>query len=187
MKSLMMVGGAIALIVCAGCITRNHEAVESCSVNVAPVEAPKPQPVDVEVSHPGPFVVKVAGTGPLAQPLQLGLSNTLVRRKFLVGGAAEPDATVTLATTWREKERLADWAVWEGSATLNVAHDALGGALLGTKTFTALSGRVADEAAAKTQVATALGKDVDGWVGTVLKPTLSKRKVTVQHPAPVVK
>lgn len=179
MNKLMLVGGLV-LVVCLGCQTLGNRGSGE--------QSPVSDVVEVQVPHPGPVVVALApGQGVLTPLLAKDVEDGLARRGFRVGGTDEPDAQVQLTTSWRVLERLNDWSVWEGAATVRVTHDAVGGALLGTKTVLAKSVRGTDEKAAQRDVSAALKGQLEPWMATVVTPKLEKRKVIEQRPVPPAK
>lgn len=194
MKKLMLLG-SLVLVVCSGCQTGKNEGPvvqpPQQPVVVAPqqpVEPPAPKFVEVQVPHPGPVVVTVApGQGVLTPSLVTSLEAMLAKNGFQVGGSTDPDMRVQVSSTWRVLERLNDWAVWEGEATVRVTNEAAEGALLGTKTFTVKSARGTDEVKTRRDVTEFMTNLIRVWIVGEVSPKATKRKVTERRPVPPAK
>lgn len=188
MKKLMLVG-SLVLVVCSGCQTVEDKGPVVQPPSQPVEEAPAPEFVEVQVPHPGPVVVTVAqqGQGVLTPSLAASLEAMLAKNGFQAGGTADPDMRVQVSSTWRVVERLNDWAVWEGAATVRVTNEAAGGALLGAKTFTVKSARGTDEVKTRRDVTEFMTNLIRVWIVGEVSPKATKRTLTERRPAPPAK
>lgn len=170
MKRLVLkVLGIAALAATTGCATsvyRVSESVPAVSQMPASRNATR-KPVAAVWANAADD--KAAG---VAKALQAAVEADLNARGFDIGTEDPADSEVAMTVACREKARLDEWRVDEGTAEVRVSEGATG-KLLGVKSFTAAGQRTLDEA----QSATSVGAGLSGQVLPWLAKTLVARKI----------
>ena len=103
----------------------------------------------------------------LSEGLKLSLDNELTRKGFDVKSERKSDAIVDVSVTRREKSKLGEWYLYEGTGDVRVK-TALDGRLVGSKSFTAVGQRVLDEKKAITSVGSGLSGQITEWLSKTL-------------------